>query len=41
MAAMGEVHGQHFVAGFEEGKINGHVRAAAGVGLDIGVFRAE
>jgi hypothetical protein len=41
MAAMGQIHRQHLVAGLEHGEINGHVRLAAGVRLDVGVFRAE
>src|SRR5208282_92543 len=41
VAAVREVHGQHLVAGLENGEIDGHVGLAAGVGLDIGVLGAE
>ena len=41
MAAVAQVHGEHLVAGLEEGEIDGHVGAAAGVGLDVGVLGAE
>ena len=41
MAAVAQIHRQHFVAGFQHGKINRHVRAGTGVRLDIGVFGAE
>ena len=39
--AVRQIHRQHFVAGLQHGKINGHVRAAAGVRLDVHVFRAK
>ena len=41
MAAVAQIHREHLVAGFEHGKIDGHVRLAAGMRLDVGVFRAE
>ena len=41
MAAVAQVHGEHLVAGLEEGEIDRHVRAAAGVRLDVGVLGAE
>ena len=41
MAAVRQVHRQHLVARLEKGEINRHVRAAAGMGLDIGMLRAE
>ncbi len=41
MAAVGEIHGQDAVAGLEDGEVDGHVRLAAGVGLDVDVLGAE
>ena len=41
MAAVAQIHGEHFVAGFQYGEIDGHVRLAAGMWLDVRVFRAE
>ena len=41
VAAVGEVHGEDFVAGGEDAEINGHVRLTAAVGLNIGVLGAE
>ena len=41
VAAVGEVHGEHLVAGLEHGEIDGHVGLAAGVRLDVGVLGAE
>ena len=41
MAAVGQVHRQHFVAGLKDGKIDGHVGLAAGVGLDVDMLGAE
>ena len=41
MAAVGEVHGEDFVAGLEDAEIDGHVCLAAAVGLDIDMFGAE
>ena len=38
MAAVAQIHRQHFVARFEKREINGHVRLAAGVRLDVGMF---
>ena len=38
---MRQVHGQHLVARLEEGEIDRHVRAAAGVRLHIGMLGAE
>ena len=41
MPAVAQIHREHLVAGFEHGEIDGHVRLAAGMRLDVGVFRAE
>ena len=41
MSAVAQIHRQHFVTRLQDGEINGHVRLAAGVRLDVGVFRAE
>ena len=41
MATVAQIHRQHLVAGLQHGEIDGHVGLAAGVRLDIGVFRAE
>ena len=41
MAPVREVHRQQLVAGFQEREIDGHVRAAAGVGLHVGVLGSE
>ncbi len=41
MAAVGEVHGEDFVAGLQDGEVDGHVRLRAAVGLDVDVFAAE
>ena len=41
MSAMAQVHGEHFVARLEHGEIDGHVGAAAGMRLHVGVFRVE
>ena len=38
MAAVGEIHGEDFVAGLQHGEINGHVRLRAAVRLDVDVF---
>ena len=41
MPAVSEIHRQHFVARLEQGEIDRHIGATAGVRLDIGVFGAE
>ena len=41
MPAVAQIHREHLVAGLEHGEINGHVRLAAGMRLDVGVLRAE
>lgn len=41
VTAMGEVHGEDFITGLEDRKIDGHVGLGAGVGLDVGVVGAE
>ena len=41
MPAMAQIHGQHLVAGFQEGEIDSHVGLAAGMGLHIGVLGAK
>ena len=41
MPAMTQVHRQHPVARLQEREIDRHVGAAAGMGLDVGVFGAE
>ncbi len=41
MAAVGEIHRQDFVARFNGGKIDRHVRLGAAVRLDVHVLRAE
>ena len=41
MAAVAQIHSQHLVARFQHGKINCHVRAGAGMRLDVRVFGAE
>ena len=41
MAAVGEIHRQNLVAGFEHREINGHVRLRAAVRLHVDVLAAE
>ena len=41
MPTVRQIHREHFIAGFEHGEINGHVRLTAGMRLDVDVFRAE
>ena len=41
MTAMGEVHGENFVARFNGGEIDGHVRLRAAVRLHIDVLASE
>ncbi len=41
MAAVGEIHGEDFVARLQDGEIDGHVRLRAAVGLDVDVFATE
>ena len=41
MAAVRELHAHHGVAGLQEGEVDGRVRLAAAVGLDVRVLRAE
>ena len=41
MAAFGKVHPQHGIAGLEQGKVHRQVGLSAGVGLHVGVVRAE
>ena len=41
VAAVVQLHPQHRVARFQQGKIDRHVGLGAAVGLDIGVFRPE
>ena len=38
MAAMGQIHAQHLVAGLQTGEIDRHIGLTAGMGLHIGVF---
>lgn len=41
MAAVGQVHAQDRISRLQRGEIDRHVGLGAGMGLDIGVFRAE
>src|SRR2546430_204093 len=41
MTAMGEIHRQHLIARLEHRKIDSHVRTAARMRLDIGMFGME
>ena len=41
MAAVGEVHAQNGVAGLEQAKVDRQVGLCAGMGLHVGVLRAE
>ena len=41
MAALGQVHAQHRVAGLEQGEVHRQVGLGAGVGLDVGVLRPK
>jgi hypothetical protein len=41
VTAMAQVHREQFIAGLEHGKVDGHVGAAARVGLNIGVRSAK
>jgi hypothetical protein len=41
VAAVGEVHGEDFVSGFEDREVDSGVCLGAGVGLDVGVGCAE
>ena len=41
VAAVGQVHRQHFVPRLKEGEIHRHVRPAARVGLHIGMLGPE
>ena len=41
VAAVAEVHAEQFVAGLEDGGVDGGVGLSAGVGLDVGVVGAE
>src|SRR5439155_4038019 len=41
MAAVGEIHRQHLIARLEHRKIDSHVRAAARMRLDVGMFGME
>ena len=41
MTAVGQVHAQDSVPGLEDGEIDRHVGLGAGMGLDVGVGRAE
>ena len=41
VAAVGEIHAEHRVAGLQRGHIDGDVGGRAGMRLHVGVFRAE
>ena len=41
VAAVGQLHTHHGVAGLEQGQLHGHVGLGAGVGLDVGVGAVE
>ena len=41
MAAVGQIHTQHCVAGLQQGEERRQVGVGAGVGLDVGVLAAE
>ena len=41
VAAVGQVHAEHGVAGLQRGHVHGHVGLRAGVRLHVGVLRAE
>ncbi len=41
MPAMGQIEPQHRIARLHRGQIHGEIRLAAGVRLNVGVFRAE
>ena len=41
VAAVGQFHAHHGVAGLQQGEVNGHVGLGAAVGLDVGVLGAE
>ena len=41
VSTMGEIHAQHLVAGVQCGKINSHICLAAGMGLNISIFRLK
>ena len=41
MPAVGQVHAQHRVSGLNQSEIHREVGLGAGMGLDVGVFRAE
>ena len=41
VAAMRQVHTHNGITGLQEGEIDGHIGLAAGMGLDVGVRRAE
>ena len=41
MTAVGEIHRENFVAGFNRGEIDGHVRLCAAVRLHVDMFGAK
>lgn len=41
VASVGEIHGENFIAGLEDGEIDGGIRLGTGVRLDVGVVRSK